>query len=80
MPKACAVRTEERTSSAMVAAAEYSATIFVASLAIVEPPRPKMRSIVGNIQKRMRVNFHDRTNAMMNPEKNVDTPWTVIDT
>jgi hypothetical protein len=57
----------------MVAAAEYSVTTWAASLAIYVPPAPKMRSMVGRIQKRMRVNLHDRMNAIMNPAKNVAT-------
>jgi len=73
VPNAWAVRTDERTSSARVAAAEYSETTLAESLAKYVPPTPKMSSMVGKIQKRMRVNFHDRMNAITNPEKNVDT-------
>src|SRR5271170_3391130 len=80
VPNACAVRTDERTSSATVAAAEYSVIPFTASLAIIVPPKPKIKSIVGRIQDKIKVNFHDRINAIMKPEKNVATACAVIET
>lgn len=68
------------TSSAIVAAEEYSAIVFFESLAMAPPPTPKMTSIVGKIQDKINVNFHCLVNAIINAETNVEAALSVTDT
>jgi hypothetical protein len=79
-PNAWAVRTDERISSASVAAEEKSARRALEALETMRPPPPMTMNSTGNIPERMSANFQLRTYAIMKPEKKVPREYNDIAT
>lgn len=78
MPNACAVRTLEMISSAIVEAFAYSVITSLAYFAINPPPMVKRAMMVGTIQDRISANFQLLANAIIKAEKNAASDMVTI--
>lgn len=74
------MRTDDRISSARVAAEEYSSRTLLEALETMRPPPPMTMNNIGNMPERMSANLQLRTYAIMKPEQNVPREYSDIAT